>query len=166
MHKKSKYFTKYNGLIWLWLSAVIIIIDQLVKLSVMRHMIPGQSIEWLPFFNITLAFNPGAAFSFLGNASGWQMPLLSVIVIVVVAVLLVWLSKLRRNEYFLCIAVSLIIGGAIGNLIDRLRLSYVIDFFDFHVGSWHFATFNIADAAITIGAVLLVVKFLFTSKKD
>jgi signal peptidase II len=148
------------------LSIAIIVIDQLTKTYILGKMIPGESIRWLPFFNITLAFNPGAAFSFLGNASGWQMPLISVIVIVVSTVLLVWLSKLQRNEYMLCIAVSLIIGGAIGNLIDRLRLSYVIDFFDFHIGSWHFATFNVADAAITVGAILLLIKFFFLTKKD
>ena len=143
---------------------LVVIIDQLSKAMVLDKMVPGQSIEWLSFFNLNLAFNTGAAFSFLGGASGWQMPFISVVVIVVVAILLVWLSKLNRNEYVLCIAVSLIIGGALGNLIDRLRLSYVIDFFDFHIGAWHFATFNVADAAITTGAILLVIKFFFGAK--
>lgn len=161
LHKKSKYFTRHNGLLWLWLSIFVIIVDQLSKAAVMDHMAPGQSIEWLPFFNITLAYNPGAAFSFLGGASGWQVPLISVIVIVVVAILLGWLSKLQRNQYLMCISISLIVGGAIGNLIDRLRLSFVVDFLDFHVNTWHFATFNVADAAITIGAALLIIKFFF-----
>ena len=122
---------------------------------------PGESIEWLPFFNINLAYNSGAAFSFLGGQSGWQMPFISIIVIVVVVILLVWLSKLQRREYLLCISLSLIIGGAIGNLIDRLRLSFVVDFLDFHVNTWHFATFNVADAAITVGAILLIIKFFY-----
>lgn len=161
MHKKSKYFSKYNGLIWLWLSVFVIILDQLSKVYVLDKLVPGQHVEWLPFFNMTLAFNPGAAFSFLGDASGWQMPFISAVVIIVTVALIVWLSKLQRNEYLLCLAMSLIIGGALGNLIDRLRLSYVVDFFDFHIGAWHFATFNVADAAITVGAILLIIKFFF-----
>lgn len=161
LHKKSNYFSRHNGLLWLWLSIFIVIIDQLSKAAVMEHLMPGESIEWLPFFNINLAYNSGAAFSFLGGQSGWQMPFISIIVIVVVVILLVWLSKLQRREYLLCISLSLIIGGAIGNLIDRLRLSFVVDFLDFHVNTWHFATFNVADAAITVGAILLIIKFFY-----
>ena len=92
------------------------------------------------------------------------MPLISAVVIAVVVMLLIWLSKCQRNQYIMCISLSLIIGGAIGNLIDRLRLSVVVDFLDFHVNNWHFATFNVADAAITVGAVLLVLKFFFGNK--
>lgn len=164
LHKKSKYFTRHNGLLWLWLSIFIIVIDQLSKAAVMDHLVPGQTVRCLPFLNLSLAYNSGAAFSFLGGESGWQMPLISAVVIAVIVMLLIWLSKCQRNQYVMCISLSLIIGGAIGNLIDRLRLSVVVDFLDFHVDNWHFATFNIADAAITVGAVLLVLKFFFGGK--
>lgn len=164
LHKKSQYFTKHNGWIWLWLSAIVVVIDQLSKSLVMDHLQPGDVLRWAPFFNISLAYNTGSAFSFLGSMSGWQMPLFVVIALIVSIGLIIWLGRLRRNSYLLCISLSLIIGGAVGNVIDRLRLSYVIDFFDFHIGSWHFATFNTADAAISIGAILLILHYIFNPK--
>ncbi len=97
LRKKSNYFSKYNGLIWLWLSLIVIIADQLSKCFVLDKLTPGQQIQWLPFFNISLAFNTGAAFSFLGGASGWQMPFISVVVLVVTTVLVLWVSKLARE---------------------------------------------------------------------
>lgn len=154
---------KHNGWIWLWLSLLIVILDQLSKLFVVNHLVPGQNVQLLPFFNLHLAFNTGIAFGFLGGESGWQVPFFAVLTIAIIAVLFIWLGRIKRNDYLLSISLSLIIGGACGNLIDRLRLAYVVDFFDFHLGAWHFATFNLGDAAITVGAVLLFIK-LFTSK--
>lgn len=163
-HKKNP-FLESRFLLSLVLVGFVVVLDQLTKLWILHHLTLGDSIRWASFFNITLAFNRGSAYGFLAQASGWQTPFISGIVMVVTVILFVWLSRLRRGEVLLSFAVSLIIGGALGNLIDRLRLSYVVDFFDFHVGAWHFATFNVADSAISIGAVLLVFQFLFCSKK-
>lgn len=157
---------KLSGLTWLWLSVLIVALDQWVKLLVVMHMMPGQVIRWLPFFNLRLAYNPGAAFSFLGDASGWQRYFLSGLTIVVVLCLIEWLRRAGRTSICMGICLSLIIGGAIGNLIDRIRLAYVVDFFDFHIRGWHFATFNVADAAISVGAVLLMLCVLNTRQKN
>lgn len=164
MHSRCFLLVKQSGWLWLWLTAAVIIADQLTKTWAMSVLLPGQTLAWTSWFNIHLAFNTGAAFSFLGEQSGWQMLLFVVITLAVSIMLFVWLGRIMRNQYLLCIAISLIIGGALGNLIDRLRLSYVIDFFDFHIGSWHFATFNVADAAITVGAVLMLIYFFFFDK--
>lgn len=164
MHSRCFLLVKQNGWLWLWLTAVVVIVDQLSKAWVTSRLLPGQTIAWTSWFNIHLAFNTGAAYGFLGGQSGWQMPLFVVITLAVSIILFIWLGRIRRNQYTLCAALSLIIGGALGNLIDRLRLSYVVDFFDFHIGSWHFATFNVADAAITVGAALMLIYFFFLDK--
>ncbi len=165
MHRKFKFFLKGNGLVWLWLSIVVMLLDQFSKWYMLNYLTPYQPIALVPFFNFSLTFNSGSAYGFLANQSGWQIPFICAVVMVVTAVLLIWLSRLQRRDYMLCTAVSLIIGGALGNLIDRLRFSYVIDFLDFHIGTWHFATFNVADAAISVGAFLLVVKFLLVPQR-
>ncbi len=149
-----------NALVWLYVSVIVVIVDQWSKWMVIDHLLPGDVVHWLPFFNIQLAFNSGSAFSFLSDAAGWQIPVFAAIAVTVVLILILWLARIRRNQYVLASALSLIIGGAIGNLIDRLRLSYVVDFFDFHIYGWHFATFNVADAAISVGAVLLLLSWL------
>lgn len=161
---RSEHLRKLSGLTWVWLSLVIVGVDQWSKQWVVTHMVPGQVIKWLPFFNLRLAYNPGAAFSFLSDASGWQRPVLSGITILVTLFLIEWLRRAGRTSMCLGLCLSMIIGGAIGNLIDRLRLAYVIDFFDFHIKGWHFATFNVADAAISVGAVLLLL-CVFASKQ-
>ena len=150
---------------WLWLSVVIIIIDQCAKYLANQYLALYQPIALLPFFNLTLKYNPGAAFSFLGAAEGWQIFLLAAISVIVMVVILVWLGRVKRSDWLLALPLSLILGGAFGNLIDRIRLGYVIDFFDFHIKTWHFATFNVADSAISVGAVLLIIKLVFFSKK-
>ena len=147
--------------VWLWLSAAIILIDQLSKYFVNTYLPYGQQVHLLPFFNLWLKYNAGASFGFLGTAGGWQVFLFSGISIIVVVAIFAWFGKVRRSNWMLGLSLSLILGGACGNLIDRLRYKYVIDFFDFHVGHWHFATFNVADTAICIGAVFLVIKLLF-----
>lgn len=145
-----------RGFWWLWLSGVLIALDQWSKAFTLKHVMPTDRVTWAPFFNIRLAFNTGASYGFLANASGWQTTFFSVMAIVTTIILIVWLIRLAYNDYVLCMALSLIVAGAVGNLIDRLRLSYVVDFFDFHIGTWHFATFNVADSCITIGVILLV----------
>lgn len=146
-----------TGLAWLWLAAVVILIDQLTKLWAMSSLELYESVSVLPIFNLTLAFNHGAAFSFLGDAGGWQRWLFIGLALGVSSVLVVWLAKLPNTAQIpLIIGLTLILGGAIGNVIDRLMLDYVVDFLDFHWHGWHYPTFNVADIAITCGAILLV----------
>jgi len=154
-----------NAWAWLWLSLAVVLIDQLSK-HVVDHLLHyGKPLHVLPFFNLYLKYNAGAAFSFFGNGSGWQIFLLSAVSILVIMFIFAWMARVKRSDWLMASALSLILGGAVGNLIDRIRLGYVIDFFDFHVGGWHFATFNVADSAICVGATFLVIKLLFFSKK-
>ena len=156
--------TKKMAWSWLWLSVFIIALDQLSKYLVVHHMTYGKPLYVLPFLNFALNFNPGAAFSFLSNAGGWQVYLFAAISLVVSAVLIVWLGRVNRSDHLMAAGLSLIIGGALGNFIDRVRLTYAIDFLDFHVKHWHFATFNVGDSAICIGAFLLILRILFFSR--
>lgn len=155
-----------SGLIWLGLSVFIVAIDQLSKWWINAHLVWGQVYPLLPFLNVRLAYNPGAAFSFLGDASGWQRSVLSVVTGIVVVVLTQWLRRSGRGSTWMGLSLSLIIGGAVGNLIDRIHLGYVIDFIDFHVNTWHFATFNVADAAISVGALLLLLKLVINAESS
>jgi signal peptidase II len=115
-----------------------------------------QSIPLLPFFKLTYVHNTGAAFSFLSEAGGWQRWFFAGLALVISVVIAVWLSRLEKNETLLAVALSLILGGAVGNLIDRLAYGYVIDFLDVYYGTWHWPAFNIADSAITLGVVLML----------
>ena len=148
---------------WLLLSALIILLDQVSKHLVLAHVTALDVVRVFPFLNIILRLNAGAAFSFLGSESGWQIYLLSVISVVVSVVLVAWLSQLPRREWWIAAPVSLVLGGALGNLIDRIHYGYVIDFVDFHLVGWHFATFNIADAAVSIGATWLIIRVVYES---
>lgn len=151
--------------VWLWLSALVIALDQITKYLVVHHLEFGQPVKILPFFNFTLNYNPGAAFSFLGAQGGWQVYLFAAISLIVAVILLVWLGRIKRSDGLMAAGVSLIIGGALGNFIDRIRLTYVIDFLDFHIKSWHYATFNVADSAICVGAFLLILRMLLSPRK-
>jgi signal peptidase II len=123
---------------------------------VAQHLLPFTPLKIFPFFNLTLAYNKGAAFSFLHSASGWQHIFLGSLALIISIVILVWLYKLSARERWIGIALCLILGGALGNAWDRVLYGYVIDFFDFHLGDWHFAIFNVADSAIFIGAVMML----------
>lgn len=151
---------------WLWLSVFIVALDQSSKWLAVHFLSTSQPHVLLPFFNLWLNYNAGAAFGFLRAAGGWQVFLLSSISILVAIVLVLWLGRTPRKDWMMALALSLILGGAVGNLIDRLRLHFVIDFFDFHIGGWHFATFNVADSAITVGVVFLVVRLLFFGSRE
>ncbi len=151
---------------WLWLSVVVVILDQLSKFYVVKELTFKPPIELVSWLNLILAHNTGAAFSFLGDAGGWQRWLFAALASIVSIVLIVWISRLSKKDYWLACSLALILGGAVGNLIDRVRFGYVIDFIDFHIGSWHFATFNIADAAISVGAVMLLVDAFFLSDHE
>ena len=149
-----------SSLIWLWCSVLVIVADQVSKWWSIRAL-SGRVLKILPFLNFRLAFNHGAAFSFLSTAGGWQVVFFSVFSIIITVCLLIWLWKTPLKDRLQCVALSLVIGGAIGNVIDRVRYGFVVDFIDFHIGSWHYATFNLADTAICIGVFLLVIKLTF-----
>lgn len=146
----------HGGLVYLWLSALVILIDQLSKAAIERSLDLYQAVAVLPVLDITRYHNAGAAFSFLADAAGWQRWLFTALAFVVSAALILWLRRINRHARLLGCAVALILGGALGNLIDRLRFGYVVDFIHAHWGEHYFAAFNCADSAITIGAALLL----------
>ncbi|MBS3954937.1 MAG: signal peptidase II [Methylomicrobium sp.] len=141
---------------WLWLSFIALVLDQLSKWAVKASMQLYESIDILPFFKLTYVHNTGAAFSFLSEAGGWQRWFFAGMAFVVSGVIVVWIMRLKENETLLAIALSLVLGGAIGNLIDRLAYGYVIDFLDVYYQTWHWPAFNIADSAITVGVMLML----------
>lgn len=143
---------------WLWLSLLALILDQASKLAVDGSMQLYQSIRIMPYFNLTYVHNTGAAFSFLSEAGGWQRWFFAGLALVISIVIAIWLARLKRHETLLAMALALVLGGAIGNLIDRLIYGYVIDFLDVYYQDWHWPAFNIADSAITLGVVLMVVE--------
>ncbi len=148
---------KPNALPWLALSALVIALDQLTKHIAVATLEPYAPHPVIPgFLNWTLAFNTGAAFSFLHDAGGWQRWLFTALAVVVCSVLVVWLRRLPRDEWRTALPLSLIIGGALGNLIDRVRLGHVTDFIEVYYGQWSWPAFNVADSAISVGAVLLI----------
>jgi signal peptidase II len=150
-----KAFPPYPWL-WLLLSALVIVLDWETKRWASESLQLYRPQEVFSWLNMTLAHNYGAAFSFLSDAGGWQRWLFSVLAGVVSLVLIVWLIRLPRAEWLTGVSLSLIIGGAIGNLIDRIRLGYVVDFVDVFYRDWHYPAFNVADSAITVGVVLLL----------
>jgi signal peptidase II len=155
-----------NMLKWLWLSLLAVILDQASKLAIAGSMQLYQSIEIVPYFNLTYVHNTGAAFSFLSEAGGWQRWFFAGLALVISVVIAVWLARLKRHETLLAVALSLILGGAIGNLIDRLAYGYVIDFLDVYYQTWHWPAFNIADSAITLGVILMLVESFFLGKRE
>jgi signal peptidase II len=157
---------KRNALIWLIASAVVIAIDQITKAFVIAHLEPYVPHEVIPgFFNWTLAFNTGAAFSFLADQPGWQRWLFTALAMCVTIALTIWLERTPRNDWKTALPVSLVIGGALGNLIDRIHAGTVTDFIQVYYRDWVFPSFNIADSAISVGAALLVIFGLFASAK-
>ena len=146
---------------YVWVSALVFVLDQVSKWWVTSWLSLYESVPVTSFFNIMLTHNRGAAFSFLAQAGGWQRWFFVVMATVVSAILLVWLKRLRARAKLEALAVSMVLGGALGNLIDRLMLGYVVDFLDFHWQNvYHFPTFNIADSAICVGATLLIISTL------
>jgi signal peptidase II len=155
-----------NALAWLGLSALLVAIDQWTKavaLASLEYLKPVPFIDG--FWNWTLVHNYGAAFSFLHDAGGWQRWLFGGIAVVVSTGIVWWLTKLRANERFLACGLVLVLGGALGNLHDRITLGYVVDFIHVHYGTWHFPAFNIADCGITVGAFILIIDSLFLEKR-
>ena len=159
---------------WIVIAVIIVVLDQTTKQIVLARMTPGESVPVLPFFNIVLAFNTGAAFSFLADAGGWQRVFFVGISVVAIVAILYWLKQ-HAHERLFCLGLALILGGAIGNLYDRVMLGKVVDFLLVHdyipfqlpsMLGWldPFPAFNVADSGITIGAGLIILDSLFGRK--
>lgn len=153
-----------SGLRWWWLAIVAILIDQLSKwlaVSYLDYGYPG--VQLAPFFNLVHVYNPGAAFSFLADQGGWQRWFFAGLAGAVTIMLSIWMYKQPRAARWLPASYALIIGGAVGNVIDRLVLGHVVDFLDFYVGNWHWPAFNLADSFIFVGAAMIIID---SFKKD
>ncbi len=147
---------KKSAISWLWLTLVMLVIDQATKHWVAGTFSYGESINVLPFFNLTYVHNLGAAFSFLADQAGWQRWFFATIAFIASIIFTVWLIKTPSSDKKLAMALALMLSGAVGNLIDRVLLGYVIDFLDFYIQDYHWPAFNVADSAIFIGAAILI----------
>ncbi|RUO47623.1 lipoprotein signal peptidase [Pseudidiomarina aquimaris] len=163
---KPDFNKRTSGLQFLWLSLLLIIIDQATKQWVLSAFDLYESIEIMPYLNFTYVQNFGAAFSFLSDQSGWQRWLFTGLAIAVSVILLVWLRRNPVGMWRQNLAFSLILAGAVGNVIDRLVYGYVIDFIDVYVNNWHWPAFNVADMAITCGAVLMLLEAFFEQRQE
>ena len=155
----------HKGWPWFGLAAAIVLVDQITKWAVLgffANRAPREEIT--SFFNLVLAYNKGAAFSMLADAPGWQTPLLIAFALAAAAIV-TWLVLRNPGKRLLCLGLALILGGAVGNLIDRVRFGHVVDFLDFHALGWHWPAFNVADSAITVGALLLILDGLVHHEK-
>ncbi|MGB5568796.1 MAG: signal peptidase II [Sedimenticolaceae bacterium] len=148
----------------LWISVVVVVLDQLSKFWMLASFDEYEVLTVWPVFNLTLGFNTGAAFSLLSDAGGWQRWFFVAIGVVVSAVMVVWLGKLQARERLTAYGLAFVIGGAIGNLIDRVWLGKVVDFLQWHWQDWYWPSFNLADSAITLGVVLLLIDGLFPAR--
>jgi len=156
-----------SALAWLWLSAFIVVADQATKWLIVSSFELFERVQVLPVFGITRLHNPGAAFSFLASAGGWQRWFFIAVAFAVTALVVVWLKRMpRQGHHWLAASLALIVGGAVGNVIDRVWHGYVVDFLSFHWNHWFFPAFNVADAAITVGAVILLVESLFDGRRE
>ena len=142
---------------WGYISLLVIILDQITKIAADAYLGYHQPVPVIPMFNLTLMYNQGAAFSFLSDAGGWQRWFFIIVSLTISIVLVIWLTKLKISQKLQTVSIALILGGAIGNLIDRSIYGYVIDFLDVFYKQHHWPAFNIADSAIVIGAILLII---------
>jgi signal peptidase II len=142
---------------WFGLAALVIVLDYLTKTAVLASLAPGESRALAPFFNLVLVFNKGAAFSFLASAPGWQMPVFAAFAIVA-SIVISFLILRNEGRTLFCCGLALILGGALGNLYDRIAYGHVVDFLDLHAQGWHWPAFNVADSAITVGAGILILE--------
>jgi signal peptidase II len=152
--------------VWYTLALVIIVLDQVTKGMAEHYLEYARPVVLTSWFNLTLQYNPGAAFSFLSDAGGWQRYFFSGIAVVISAVLVVWLYRLPTAQRLLPLSLALILGGAIGNLWDRVALGHVVDFISVHYGGYFFPAFNIADSAISVGAVLMILDSILAPRPD
>lgn len=166
MTKPAEAAPMSQPLRWLWLSALVVVLDLGSKALASASLMYGQPLELLPFFNLTLLHNTGAAFSFLADHGGWQRWFFALIAVGASIGLTIWLTRLKASETLLAAALALIIGGALGNLYDRLMYGYVVDFLSFHWNGYYFPAFNLADTAITLGAIALIVESLRDARRQ
>lgn len=159
-----RYALKNSGLIWIWITLIIIGLDRYTKGLALEYLSPYDPIYIAPFFNFTLAFNKGAAFSFLHGASGWQNVVLGSFACLVSIIILIWLYRTSFRDYFLCLSLTFILGGALGNVWDRILYQHVVDFLHFHIANWSWPIFNVADSAVCIGAFILFLSWLRSPK--
>jgi signal peptidase II len=145
------------------LSALVVALDQISKFAVLANFREYEVLTIWPVFNLTLVYNTGAAFSFLSDAGGWQRWFFVIVAVVISLVMVVWLRRLRPNERLTGYGLALVIGGAVGNLIDRLWLGKVVDFLQWHWHEWYWPAFNVADTAITLGVALLLIEGLYAA---
>ncbi len=150
-------FGLHGGAVWLWLSLLVLIGDQISKQWIVDHLEYAEVIVVNGWFNVTRLHNTGAAFSFLADASGWQHWLFVGLGLVVATAILLWMRHLKQQAW-LAAALALMLGGALGNVVDRVRYGYVVDFIHVHYEQWFWPAFNVADSALTVGAVMLVVE--------
>ena len=155
-----------HSLKWLWLSVLIIAVDQWAKALATEHLVLNMALPQFPGFNLTLVHNTGAAFSFLQDAGGWQRWFFVGVAVVITGVILAWLYRLPAHRRWLACALALVLGGALGNCWDRLTLGYVIDFIDIYYGHRHWPAFNVADSAITVGAIMVVIDAFFFDQAE
>ncbi len=149
---------------WLGIAAILIILDQITKIAITSNFVYGESVPITSFFNLVLVYNKGAAFSFLASESGWQRHFFTIVGIGA-SIFIIYMLKKNPGERLLSWGLTLILGGAIGNVIDRILYGHVIDFLDVYFGNWHWPAFNIADSAICIGAILFVYDEVRRGKK-
>ena len=164
--KKRVEKAKTSGLFWIWIAIAIIAFDRLSKLYIASSLMLAEPLRILPILNFTLAYNRGAAFSFLHNASGWQNIFFTTLACIVSVIIIAWLYRVSRRDWWSCIGLNLVLGGAIGNAWDRLQYGYVIDFIHFHLGNWSFAIFNVADSAICVGATMLILCWVWQQRVE
>lgn len=158
--------SRFGAWAWLWLTLAVILLDQWTKWLITSNFVEYQSVTLLPVFDLVRLHNEGAAFSFLSDASGWQRWMFTALGIGVSAGLVVWLKRLpARGQSLLAAALALIIGGALGNVIDRILLGHVIDFLHVHYQQWYFPAFNVADSSITVGAGLLILDSVLSGRR-
>ena len=148
---------------WLFLSFAVVLLDQASKWEIVKMLSEKGELVFTSFFRFALVYNEGAAFSFLNDAGGWQREFFMVIA-VAASILILLLLRKHKGEFLFSLALSLVLGGALGNLVDRVRIGHVVDFLDFHLAEHHFPAFNLADSAITLGAALLILDNLRRGK--
>jgi signal peptidase II len=153
--------------VWLWLGVAFItlLLDQITKIAIVGAFALGEALPITSFFNLVRVHNPGAAFSFLADAGGWQRWFFTGLGVAAAGVM-VYLLRSHTGQTLFCLALALLLGGAVGNVIDRVLYSYVIDFLDFYYGTWHFPAFNVADSAISLGAGLLILDELLRVRRS
>ena len=155
MIEKQKFLLRYAVL-----GILLVMLDVFSKDAVVRSLADGSSIDLLPFLQLVLVYNRGAAFGFLGEASGWQLPFFVVVGAIVSIVIVIRLARAAATQKWFEVALVLILAGAVGNLIDRIRVGYVVDFIELYYGAWRFPAFNVADMVIFLGALMLIVELL------